>query len=136
MKAVCYTISPMAGKANQSRTTPWERTILGNPQSKANSRRIVPTGKGIRSIKSKAALSYAKDFLKQCPILSPMFEGDIVLEAIIYYQSRRSDLDESLIMDLLQGRVYVNDRQIRMKIITGHTDKDNPRAHIRIYPYE
>ncbi len=54
----------------------------------------------------------------------------------IYYQSRRSDLDESIIMDALQGKVYVNDRQVRSKFVRGFIDKDNPRAIIKITPLE
>src|ERR1044072_9458315 len=118
------------------RTLPWVRTIFGSPQSKANSRRAILQGGKPRFIKSAAALAYSDDFLRQCPWLDPLFECDLVLEDDIYYSSRRPDLDESLIMDLLQGRVYANDRQIRRKVITGHVDKENPRVDIRIYPYE
>ena len=53
----------------------------------------------------------------------------------IYYASRRPDLDESLIMDLLQDVAYKNDRQVKAKIILHGLDKDNPRAEIRLVQY-
>jgi len=117
------------------RTTEWSRTIYGSPQSKANSRQQVRIKDRIVFIKSQAALAYLSDFLKQCPTLDPMYECDIEIMVDIYYSSRRPDLDESLIMDALQGKVYRNDRQIRRKIVTGHVDKDNPRAELYIRPY-
>lgn len=86
-------------------------------------------------IKSDAARSYLEDFLKQCPVLNPMFTCDVTVEMDIYYSSRKPDLDESLILDGMQGRIYVNDRQVRRKIINGYVDKDNPRASITVYPY-
>jgi Holliday junction resolvase RusA-like endonuclease len=48
----------------------------------------------------------------------------------IHYASRRPDLDESLILDLLQGVAYVNDRQVKEKHIYWGLDKENPRAEI------
>ena len=61
-----------------------------------------------------------------------MLSGPIRLEATIYYPSRRSDLDESLIMDGLQGLVIENDRQIIEKIIVKRLDPANPRSIITI----
>ncbi len=120
----------------QGRTDPWARTILGSAQSKANSRRMALVNGSPRFIKSKAALSYLHDFLKQCPYLDPMFECDLTVEINLYYQSRRNDVDESLVLDAMQGRIFRNDRQVRRKIITGYIDKENPRAEIVIYPFD
>jgi Holliday junction resolvase RusA-like endonuclease len=87
--------------------------IFGEPASKANSRRVVRYGGMSRLIKSKKALSYSDVFLQQCPVLPVLMTGDLRIIMRIYYASRRPDLDESLILDLLQGRVYVNDRQVK-----------------------
>jgi Holliday junction resolvase RusA-like endonuclease len=46
------------------------------------------------------------------------------------------DLDESLILDLMQEHVYLNDRQVKQKIIHWQLDKENPRAVIRVYEIE
>lgn len=118
-----------------SRTEEWSKEILGQPQSKANSRRIV-FRKGVppRSIKSQAALDYLYVFRAQCPALKPMFTTDVEVDMDIYYGSRRPDLDESLILDALQGRVYLNDRQVKRKNITWHLDQKNPRVFIRVRP--
>jgi Holliday junction resolvase RusA-like endonuclease len=53
--------------------------------------------------------------------------------AKIHYASRRPDLDESLLMDLLQGVAYHNDRQIKAKVITWGLDKLNPRVEVSVY---
>lgn len=106
--------------------------VEGEPASKANSRRIVRIGGAMRSIKSKKALAYGKAFQKQCPVLDPLFTGDVEVQMTIHYASRRPDLDESLILDLMQGYIYANDRQVKKKVITWALDRDNPRASIHI----
>lgn len=104
--------------------------IHGEPASKANSRRW--TGKFF--IKSAKALAYAEEFKRQCPVIDPLIEGDVRLDIKIFYRTRRPDLDESLILDLLQGRVYVNDRQVKERHAYWGIDKDNPRAEITVVP--
>ena len=101
-------------------------TILGEPASKANSRRW--TGKFF--IKSEKALNYAKAFGTQCPVLDPLMEGDLRVSMRIHYASRRPDLDASLIFDLMQERIYLNDRQVKEMHLYWALDKDNPRAEI------
>ena len=54
----------------------------------------------------------------------------------IYYSSRRPDLDESVILDAMQGRVYKNDRQVKVKHIFWGLDRGNPRAVIRVQALE
>jgi Holliday junction resolvase RusA-like endonuclease len=126
-----------------SRTTPrkadltgrevaWTKTILGQPHSKANSRKLVHINGKTRFIKSDEALSYLTAFAMQCPTLDPLFLGDVHVELTIYYASRLPDLDESLILDAMQGRVYRNDRQVRKKTITGRVDRERPRTDIRV----
>lgn len=103
-------------------------TILGEPASKANSRRW--TGKFF--IKSEKALNYGKEFKKQCPVLDPMLEGDLRLHIKIWYASRRPDLDESLILDLMQDCIYANDRQVKERHVYWGLDKENPRSEITV----
>lgn len=109
-----------------------DMVILGEPVSKANSRRLVKskTGRPL-FIKSQKALDYCKSFAKQCKKITPLPENDLAVDIKIYYASRRPDLDESLILDCLQGFVYKNDRQVKEKhIVWGGVDKANPRAEI------
>lgn len=68
----------------------------------------------------------------QCPAINPLMSGDIRMHITIYYASRRPDLDESLILDLLQGLVYINDRQVKERHTYWGLDPDNPRAEIVI----
>ena len=126
---------PVVAKEH-GRTQAFTVTILGQPYSKANSRRAVLIKGVTRFIKSDKARAYVEAFAKQCPVLDPMFEGDVHVEAVIYYETRRPDLDESLILDCLQGRVYRNDRQVRSKYIVGRIDREEPRAIITVSPLE
>ena len=113
---------------------PLEFTIHGEPASKANSRKIVhhPVTKRRLVIKSKKARNYLKDFEKQCPVCNPLLEGELAVTMTNYYASRRPDLDESLILDAMQGKIYGNDRQVREKHVFHGLDKENPRTDIAV----
>tara|TARA_A100001201_G_scaffold84348_2_gene74784 strand:+ start:87 stop:518 length:432 start_codon:yes stop_codon:yes gene_type:complete len=111
-------------------------TITGEPASKANSRRMVLIGGKPRFIKSKKALKYSKDFDLQCPVLDELMEGDLAVAMKIYYRTRRPDLDESLILDLLQDKLYKNDRSIKLKYVLHGLDKENPRTVLLVGPVD
>jgi len=104
--------------------------VDGEPASKANSRAFVKIAGKPRMIKSKKALGYVRDFNIQCPIRRELFEGDTAVAIKIYYASKRPDLDESLILDLLQGKVFKNDRCVKSKYIEWGLSRDNPRVII------
>jgi len=106
--------------------------IFGEPASKANSRRVVKFGNMSRLIKSQKALNYTEAFKQQCTPLAVLMSGDIRMTMWIYYASRRPDLDESLILDLLQGVVYLNDRQVKERHVYWGLDPDKPRAEMII----
>jgi Holliday junction resolvase RusA-like endonuclease len=106
--------------------------ICGEPASKANSRKIARIGGISRLIKSKKALTYSDVFKAQATPVSPLIDQDVRITIRIFYASRRPDLDESLILDLLQGVAYVNDRQVKEKHIFWGLDKENPRSEIII----
>jgi len=106
--------------------------IFGEPASKANSRRVVRIAGQSRLIKSSKALAYSEHFRRQVTPISPLLECDVRVTMKIYYASRRPDLDESLILDLLQGLVYVNDRQVKEKHIYWGLDKACPRTEIAV----
>jgi Holliday junction resolvase RusA-like endonuclease len=108
--------------------------IIGEPASKANSRKMVYIRGKPMFIKSEKALAYAKAFKQQCVIApSQIITGDVVVTIRIWYASRRPDLDESLILDLLQEVAYENDRQVKEKhIYWMGVDKSNPRCEIDI----
>lgn len=121
-------------------------TILGEPCSKANSRRIIPNKKTGRpySIKSQKALDYMGSFLGQIqrrrsyqrngglPV-SPI-ESKLVMYCVIYYRTERPDLDESLVMDCLEkSGIIKNDRLIRERHVHHFIDKAIPRAEIFLF---
>lgn len=110
--------------------------VHGEPASKANGRRVVRIGGISRSIKSKKALSYADAFGLQVQPVEPLLEGELAMTIHIYYASQRPDLDESLILDLLQGILYKNDRQVRERHVHHFVDKLNPRTEIWVRPRE
>ena len=107
-------------------------TALGETASKANSRKMVLIRGRPALIKSKKARDYVKYFETQCPVLEVPTTDDVRVEMMIYYASRRPDLDESLILDCMQCRIYKNDRQVKQKFIYWGLDKDNPRTIIRV----
>lgn len=109
--------------------------VLGEPASKANSRKLVTFGKRPAFIKSQKARDYVAMFHKQCPTLDELLTNDVLVEILIYYGSRRPDLDESLILDCMQDRIYKNDRQVKQKKIYWGLDKENPRSIIRVSEY-
>ena len=111
-------------------------TIEGEPASKANSRKIVTIRGRPVSIKSDKARKYAAGFLHQCKKLDDLFEGDVSVEILIYYATKRPDLDESLILDCMQGNVFINDRQVKQKHIYWGLDRDRPRTVIRVSALE
>lgn len=113
-----------------------EFEILGEPASKANSRRAVLIGGRPRFIKSAKALEYSKSFLEQCPTLDSLVKGPVFLDITIHYASMRPDLDESLILDLLQGRIYENDRQVWERNVRRRIDRTRPRTRIYVEAME
>jgi Holliday junction resolvase RusA-like endonuclease len=121
--------------------------IYGEPASKANSRQIVMFGKLPRVIKSQKARDYERTALYQIPSeAKQMLTGELIITLHIYYASERSDLDESVVLDVLQAKfekvrgvrvctrkgVYLNDRQIREKHVYHFIDKKSPRVAVRI----
>ena len=107
--------------------------VMGEPASKANSRRIVMFGKRPAIIKSQKARDYVRNFEKQISKLPEFLEGDLAVHITIYYASRRPDLDESVILDCMQGLIYKNDRQVKEKHVYHELDKENPGSLIYIW---
>lgn len=126
----------MTDKHNNSDDTPQLQAlvqiIFGEPASKSNSRRLVRYGGVSRLIKSEKALNYTEVFKQQCTSLAQLMTGDLRITLHIFYASRRPDLDESLILDLMQGLIYENDRQVKERHAYWGLDPENPRTEILI----
>ncbi len=108
------------------------RIIFGEPASKANSRKVVRIGNVSRLIKSAKALNYSEVFKQQCQPLATLLTGDLRVTMHIFYASRRPDLDESLILDLMQDLIYENDRQVKEKHVYWGLDPERPRTEILV----
>ena len=93
---------------------------------------MVRLGGVSRLIKSQKALNYSDVFKQQCRQLGTLMKGDLRVTLRIYYASRRPDLDETLILDLMQGLIYENDRQVKERHAYWGLDPENPRAEILI----
>jgi len=129
-------------------------TILGEPASKANQRKLATVGKPEKRrtifIKSDKARDYEREALQQIPLgMRLRLTGAVAATITIWYASERPDLDESIVLDIMQDRyrkdesgarvllqagVYRNDRQVREKHIFHGIDRANPRADIEIRP--
>lgn len=110
----------------------WTGVILGEPASKANSRRLVRFGNRPGIIKSHKARDYLQMVAAQVRPLPELMDGPLSFTARIFYASNRPDLDPSVILDALQGRIYKNDRQVREMHLFHDIDRENPRAEIAI----
>ena len=111
----------------------FDEVILGEPASAKNQRRIVFVGGKPRIIKSKKALDYSMAFELQCPVLEPLIDDHVCVLIDVFYKSRRPDLAAiDLLADLLQGKVYINDRQVKASMSIWNLDKKNPRTRIRV----
>jgi len=111
----------------------WRQCLYGEPASKANSRRLVRIGGRMRSIKSAKALSYVDEARAQIKPPPELFLGPLAIEIRIHYASERPDLDPSLILDLLQGLIYANDRQIRQIVAVKEKKAPKlPRAYVKV----
>lgn len=126
-------------------------TLLGQAFSKANQRRFVNFGDRLVSVKSKKALAFERDALRQIPSYARQrLMGPVCVTLRLHYASERPDLDESLVLDVLQDRyhgtgegrclvqagVYRNDRQVREKHVYHAIDRLNPRCEIEVVPMQ
>jgi hypothetical protein len=124
-------------------------TLFGQAASKANSRRLVKFGDRLASVKSKEALAFERDAIRQIPAPARQrLAGPVCVTLRLYYASERPDLDESLVLDVLQDRyhgtgehrrlvqagVYCNDRQVREKHVYHAIDRLNPRVEVEVMP--
>lgn len=108
--------------------------VPGEMASKANSRRSVIIGGNRRFIKSPKALDVERYWHMLCPRLFDLLSGDLTAHIWLYYKTKRPDLDESLVLDLLQNRLYRNDRQVKEKHVYHRIDKDDPRSEVIVTP--
>jgi hypothetical protein len=122
-------------------------TIEGEAASKANSRKLVLLGNRPASIKGEKARHYERDAVRQIPSAARLrLTGPVRVTLRMFYANERSDLDESIVLDVLQDRykgkgdervlvqhgVYRNDRQVREKHVFHGIDRVRPRCDVEV----
>ena len=114
-----------------------ELEIFGQTYSAKNNRMPVKFKGRLCLRKSAPALNYERSFSLQCPNLGDdMLTGKLFTMMDIYYKTERPDLNDDLILDCMQGKIYKNDRQVRRRFLDHHIDKENPRTVILVGPIE
>ena len=109
-------------------------TILGQVPSKSNGYRIANT----RLFKLIELKSYEVSFewqIKKYTSENETVEVPFQIWIEVYFQSNRSDLDNSakVILDCLQmSGVIKNDRLCEVLVMRKHIDKENPRIEFEI----
>lgn len=66
--------------------------------------------------------------------LTPFENCEVEVKAIFYFGRKQGDLDNRLkiLLDALQGRAYVNDKQISTILAYRGYDKANPRVLVEV----
>lgn len=107
-------------------------TIYGLVPSKSNCYRFA----GKFMYKTKALKEYEESFINQCKVYKDKnIEGNLRIEATVYYPNRKSDIDNSLkvILDMLQKvKAFDNDNKVAEIEIFKRLDKENPRVEFKI----
>jgi Holliday junction resolvase RusA-like endonuclease len=113
-----------------------KQTILGNCPSKSNCYKIIAiNGRG--SLAKAAALKeYENKFYIQCNhYRNANITGYFELYIDVFYQSERSDLDNSLkiVLDCLQQcKAIKNDNKCTKIVARKFLDKNNPRVEFEL----
>lgn len=107
-------------------------TIYGLVPSKSNCYRFA----GKFMYKTKALKDYEESFLSQCKFYKDKnLEGNLRIEAVVYYPNRKSDIDNSLkvLLDMMQKvKAFDNDNKVAEIEIFKKLDKENPRVEFEI----
>lgn len=106
--------------------------IYGLVPSKSNCYRFA----GKFMYKTKALKDYEESFISQCKFYKDQnIEGNLRIEATVYYPNRKSDIDNSLkvLLDMMQKvNAFDNDNKVAEIEIFKRLDKLNPRVEFEI----
>lgn len=111
-------------------------TVSGNPLSMNHA---YPTGKDGRRHLSAAAKSYKEDigWIAKGKMMNKSSFINVMIKIDFYFKNNMTDTNNciKLILDAMEGIVYVNDRQIVEEHYFRKFDKKNPRFEIIIEEY-
>ncbi len=83
----------------------------------------------------KKKLSNKKIFYDQMSELNEneLLTGDVGVVFDVYSATKKPDLDELVILDLLEEKAFKSTRQVKVKLVRHHIDKKNPRTCIQVF---
>ena len=114
---------------------PWQ-TIIGQPQSKSNSYKIVRVAGHTKLAKTDAVERYEKNFYIQAGYYKNLnIQGFFELHIRFYFTTMSHDLDNGLkgVLDCLQQcKAISNDNQCTRIVADKFIDKNNPRIEFRL----
>lgn len=117
----------------------WQ-TVIGNVPSKSNSYRIIKIAGHADLCKTDSLKKYEKDFYMQCGNYRNLnIEGFFEFHCKVFYPSMRSDLDNSLKiqLDCLQmTKTIKNDNKCVKIVAEKFIDKEKPRVEFKIITIE
>lgn len=117
----------------------WQ-TVLGNCPSKSNSYKIIKVANHAKLGKTDALAKYEKSFYMQCGKYRNLnIDGYFEFHCNVYYPSMRSDLDNSLKvqLDCLQMvKAISNDNKCVKIVAEKFLDKLNPRTEFKLISVE
>ena len=62
-----------------------------------------------------------------------LLTGDVGVVFDVYSATKKPDLDELVILDLLEEKAFKSTRQVKVKLVRHHIDKKNPRTSIQVF---
>ena len=117
----------------------WQ-TILGNCPSTSNCYRIIKVAEHPKLCKTDALMKYERNFYMQCGNYRNLnFDGFFEFHCRVFYPSMKSDLDNSLKvqLDCLQmTKTIKNDNKCVKIVAEKFIDKVNPRVEFKIVTIE
>ena len=117
----------------------WQ-TVLGNCPSKSNCYKIFKIGNHAKIGKTDTLAKYEKQFYMQCGRYRNLnIDGFFEFHCNVYYPSMRSDLDNSLKvqLDCLQVVKAIKNDNLCVKVVAEKfIDKVNPRVEFKIITIE
>jgi Holliday junction resolvase RusA-like endonuclease len=123
-------------------TRPSYKLILPFPPSNNHylgERVVVPRNPKLKPFTHRYLTTEAKEFKERAVAIGrasgmPVLKGKILIVLDFYFPTKAGDLQnrDKVMLDVLQGVAYVNDKQVTRKEEERFDDPDNPRVEVTI----
>ena len=114
------------------RASRWRLTIPAESASLKNRRREVRVKGKPKRIPNEKALAFKEIARLSLRPLDPLIEGPVRMWIRLFFAQPLADLDDALVMDTLQGLVYVNDRQVMEVHKYKRFSRYSPRVEVEV----